>query len=319
MNYPNPERTPTADSFDYDAHPHPQALSDMLGNVPRRASTKASAKPSATRPKMSNAGLESIHQVSSHNQYGDEKNINLVGELPLTIKVDGRELVTLMTLGSHPEKLVLGYLRNQILFTHPDEIKSVMVDWHRELAEVTTVAGNGIPGLESAKRTVTTGCGQGTILSCTINKLYDHRLPDIQIKQSDIYRVLAQVARHNKTYRTAGSVHGCGLCQDNEVLMFIEDVGRHNAMDTIAGEMWLQEISGHDKIFYTTGRLTSEIVMKAALMGIPVLVSRNGATYMGFELAEALGVLLIARAKSRHFIALNAKNLVFDQTPPQKN
>ena len=269
---------------------------------------------------MSNAGLESIHQVRAHNQFGDEQTINIVGELPLTIKIDGRELVTLMTLGTHPEKLVLGYLRNQTLFERPGEIASIRVDWERELADVTTVDGNGAPRLNldsgSLRRTVTTGCGQGTVLSCTLDKLYDHRLPDIQIKQSAIYNVLAQVARHNKAYRMAGSVHGCGLCREGEVLMFIEDVGRHNAMDTIAGEMWLQGMSGHDKIFYTTGRLTSEIVMKAALMGIPALVSRNGATHMGFELAEELGVILIARAKSRQFTALNAKNLVFDQPPP---
>ena len=273
---------------------------------------------SQTSPRMSDAGLEAIHRAPSRNQYGDEQIINIVGELPLTIKVDGRELVTLMTLGTHPEKLVLGYLRNQTLFAHPSEIQAVMVDWEREVAEVTTVAGGGVPGLDSMKRTVTTGCGQGTVLSCTLDKLYDHRLPERQIKQSDIYNVLAQVARHNKAYRTAGSVHGCGLCRGHEVLMFIEDVGRHNAMDTIAGEMWLRGIIGHDKIFYTTGRLTSEIVMKAALMGIPALVSRNGATYMGLELAEELGVILIARAKSRHFVALNAKNLVFDQPPPRK-
>ncbi len=269
-------------------------------------------------PQMSYAGLESIHQVQSQNQYGEEQTINIVGELPLTIKVDGQELVTLMTLGTHPEKLVLGYLRNQTLFESPEEIKSVMVDWDRELAEVTTVKGEGIPNFDKLNRTVTTGCGQGTILSCTLDKLYEHRLPDIQIKQSDIYNVLKQVSRFNKAYRAAGSVHGCGLCQDGEVLIFIEDVGRHNAMDTISGEMWLEGINGNDKIFYSTGRLTSEIVMKAALMGIPVLVSRNGTTHMGFELAEELGVMLIARAKSRQFVALNSKNLLFDQPPRRR-
>jgi FdhD protein len=269
-------------------------------------------------PRMSNAGLESIHQVLSHNQFGEEKIINIVGELPLTIKVDGQELVTLMTLGTHPEKLVLGYLRNQTLFEHPDEIKSVLVDWDRELAEVTTVTGNGVPGFSELKRTVTTGCGQGTILSCTMDKLYDHKLPESRIKQSDIYNVLKNVTRYNKAYRAAGSVHGCGLCHDGDVLIFVEDVGRHNAMDTISGDMWLNGVTGHDKIFYSTGRLTSEIVMKAALMGIPVLVSRNGSTHMGFELAEELGVTLIARAKSRQFVALNARNMVFDQPPPRK-
>lgn len=281
------------------------------------AATAADAITVAPGPVLSNQGLQSIHRVQSHDQFGAQQTINIVGELPLTIKVDGQELVTLMTLGTHPEKLVLGYLRNQTLFERPAQIKSITVDWQREVAEVATVAGAGIPRLKELKRTVTTGCGQGTVLSCTLDRLYEHRLPPTPIRQSAIYRVLAAVARHNKAYRLAGSVHGCGLCHDGEVLLFIEDVGRHNAMDTIAGEMWLRAMSGRDKIFYTTGRLTSEIVMKAALMGVPVLVSRNGATHMGFELAEELGVTLIARAKSRQFVALNAGNLVFDQPPPR--
>ena len=275
--------------------------------------------PGSAVPYLSDEGLEAIHQVSSHNQYGEEQQINIVDEVPLTIKVDGEELVTLMTLGTHPEKLVLGYLRNQTLFEHPSQIKSVVVDWEREHAEVTTVDGEGVRGFDTSRRTVTTGCGQGTILSCTLDKLYDHRLPDIPVRQSDIYNVLGQIKNFNKAYRAAGSVHGCGLCKDGEVLYFIEDVGRHNAMDTISGEMWLNDITGNDKIFYTTGRLTSEIVMKAALMGIPVLVSRNGTTNMGYELACDLGVMLVARAKSRHFEALNARNLEFDAPPPRRN
>lgn len=292
----------------------------ILPLEPESLASEAPDAPEATLgkvPKMSDAGLESIHRVQSHNQFGEQQTINIVNELPLTIKVDGQELVTLMTLGTHPEKLTLGYLRNQTLFETPAEIESVMVDWQRELVEVTTVAGKGVPMFDKLNRTVTTGCGQGTILSCTLDKLYSHRLPDITIKQSDIYTALSNVAQCNKIYRAAGSVHGCGLCHDGEVLMFIEDVGRHNAMDTISGEMWLKGMSGNDKIFYSTGRLTSEIVMKAALMGIPVLVSRNGTTYMGFELAGELGVTLIARAKSRHFIALNAENMIFDQPPPK--
>ncbi len=269
-------------------------------------------------PKMTDQGLESIHKVSSRNQFGEEQDINIVDEIPLTIKIDGEELVTLMTLGTHPEKLVLGYLRNQTLFSDPREIKSVEVDWSRELAEVSTVDGEGVKGIDTSRRTVTTGCGQGTILSCTLDKLYDHRLPETEVLQSDIYRVLGQIKDFNRAYRIAGSVHGCGLCRQGEVLIFIEDVGRHNAMDTISGEMWLQGLSGNDKIFYTTGRLTSEIVMKAALMGIPVLVSRNGTTNMGLELARDLGVTLIARAKSRQFVALNADNLVYDAIPGGK-
>ena len=267
-------------------------------------------------PDLTGEGLESIHQVEAKNQYGIDQQVNIVDELPLTIKVDGEELVTLMTLGSQPERLVLGYLRNQSLFEHPGQIRSVRVDWDRELAEVVTRDGNGLDGIDTSRKTVTSGCGQGTILSCTLDKLYDHRLPEVTLRQSDIYEVLHRVKDFNKAYRAAGSVHGCGLCRDGKVLMFIEDVGRHNAMDTISGEMWLKNMSGYDKIFYTTGRLTSEIVMKSALMGIPVLVSRNGTTNMGYELAAELGVTLIARAKSRQFTALNAHNMIFDAAPP---
>ena len=286
-----------------------------MATVPGIKNTTAPSP--AGRPRLSDAGLESIHRVAALDQFGTSRDINIVGEVPLTIKVDGQELVTLMTLGARPEMLVLGYLRNQTLFDDPAEIHSVTVNWDREVAEVETREGKGITGVDTSKRTVTTGCGQGTILSCTLDKLYDHRLPPTEIRQSDIYEMLGKIRDHNKTYRAAGSVHGCGLCRGGEILTFVEDVGRHNAMDTISGEMWLDNISGQDKIFYTTGRLTSEIVMKAALMGIPVLVSRNGTTHMGFELAEELGVTLIARAKSRHFVALNSHNLVFDAVPKQ--
>lgn len=267
-------------------------------------------------PTLSNEGLESIHQVDARNQHGMAQPVNIVDELPLTIKVDGEELVTLMTLGSQPELLVLGYLRNQALFDHPCQIKSVKVNWDRELAEVVTRDGKGLQGFDTSRKTVTTGCGQGTVLSCTLDKLYEHRLPKTTLRQSAVYEVLNRVKDYNKAYRAAGSVHGCGLCQAGEVLMFVEDVGRHNAMDTISGEMWIYDMPGHNKIFYTTGRLTSEIVMKSALMGIPVLVSRNGTTNMGYELAVELGVTLIARAKSRQFCAFNADNMIFDASPP---
>jgi FdhD protein len=277
--------------------------------------TVSQRKDEPHRPILSDEGLESIHPAEAVDQYGNKSRISIVGEVPLTIKVDGQELVTLMTLGAKPELLVLGYLRNQTLFDDPGEIKSVSVDWDREIAEVETVSGDGIVGIDTTRRTLTTGCGQGTILSCTLDKLYDHRLPEISIRQSDIYALLGKIKDYNHIYRAAGSVHGCGLCKDGEVITFVEDVGRHNAMDTISGEMWLNDIDGNDKVFYSTGRLTSEIVMKAALMGIPVLVSRNGTTNMGYELAVELGVTLIARAKSRHFVALNTDSIIFDAIP----
>ena len=261
--------------------------------------------------------MVSIHEVNATDHFGHSTQVNVVSELPLTVVVDGQELVTLMTLGTHPEKLVLRYLRNQTLFNSVSEIKSVKVFWEEHRAVVCTVSGNGLAQFDTTRRTVTTGCGQGTILSCTLDKLYDHRLQRKALKQSDIYRVLKSIAKHNATYRSAGSVHGCGLCSNGEVLFFVEDVGRHNAMDTISGEMWLREMPGDDKILYTTGRLTSEIVMKAALMQIPMVISRNGATRMGQSLAQELGITLISRAKSRQFVALNADNLIFDAKPAQ--
>jgi len=266
-------------------------------------------------PRLSDSGLVSIYEVDGRDHRGINRRINVVGELPLIVKVDGQELVTLMTLGTYPEKLVLGYLRNQILFQRPDEIRSINVDWNRQLAEVITFLGNGLRGLDTNMRMITTGCGQGTVLSCNLDRVYDHRVKKQPLKQSEIYRVLKVVSRFNKTYRRTGSIHGCGLYHQGKILIFIEDVGRHNAMDTISGEMWLRDMSGDDKILYTTGRLTSEIVMKSVLMGISVLISRNGTTHMGYELAKELGVTLIMRAKSRQFTALNADNLIFDNIP----
>ena len=263
-------------------------------------------------PELSRAQLSLVHEVPAHDQTGRARPVPIVTELPLTIRVDGQELITLMTLGSHPELLVLGYLRNQTLFESPAAIRSVQVNWDRELAEVETHSGKGILRLAELKRTQTTGCGQGTILSCTLDRLYEHRHPPRPLKQSQIYQALRAASPLNRVYRQAGSVHSCGLCAGGEFLTFIEDVGRHNAMDTIAGQMWMQGWRGEDKLLYTTGRLTSEIVMKAALMDIPAIISRNGATRMGYELAVDLGITLIARAKSRQFIALNGGQIEFD-------
>ena len=209
----------------------------------------------------------------------------------------------MMTIGSQPELLVLGYLRNQGLFTKLEEIESVIVDWEHEVAEVTTrnktqtghFSGNHQPIIELAK-----------------GKIRGQPLDSFPLRQSDIYRILESVKSLNNTYRKAGSVHGCGLFLGSKQLAFIEDVGRHGATDALAGKMWLEGITGKNKIFYTTGRLTSEIVIKSALMGIPILISRNGTTQMAIAIAKELGVALIARAKSRHFIAFNAPQLIFD-------
>tara|TARA_Y100001960_G_scaffold316963_1_gene384640 strand:- start:89 stop:928 length:840 start_codon:yes stop_codon:yes gene_type:complete len=268
---------------------------------------------------MTNAGLEPTQRVRARDEFGEPRELNIAGEHPLTIKVDEAEVVTLMTLGTYPEKLALGYLRNQRLIDNINEIAEVRVDWDRETVDVFTTHGDGIIDLHEkiAQRTVTSGCGQGTIFSCTLDKLYDTQLPRVEIYQSTIYALLNTINSYNEIYRAAGAVHGCALCEDSRILYFVEDVGRHNATDTIAGEMWLEDIGGNDKIFYTTGRLTSEIVMKAAHMGVPILISRSGITHMGLELAQDLGVTMIARAKGRHFLVYNSENTILYDAIPQ--
>ena len=270
------------------------------------------------KPTLSNAGLAPTHAVTAIDQYGEQREVRVSGELPLTLKVDDREVVTLMTLGTHPELLALGYLRNQRLIEHISDIKSVEVDWEKETVQVSTIKGEGIRDWQEklSKRTVTTGCGQGTVFSCTLDKLYDQKLPQVKVKQSLLYDLLKTISQHNEVYKQAGAVHGCALCQYTNILDFVEDVGRHNAADAISGKMWLEGISGADKIFYTTGRLTSEIVMKVTHMGIPIVLSRSGVTHMGLELARDLGVTLIARAKGRAFLVYNGgENIIYDQKP----
>lgn len=271
--------------------------------------------------KMSSEGLRPTHPVQAADEFGDERDLRVAGEFPLTIRVDDQEVVTLMTLGTHPELLALGYLRNQRLVESVSDIESIQVDWERESAFVTTGRGEGIIDWESkmAKRTVTTGCGQGTIFSCTLDKIYENPLPEARLRQSQLYGLLANIAEYNEIYRQAGAVHGCALCEDTEIRLFVEDVGRHNAADTIAGQMWMDGTSGEGKIFYTTGRLTSEIVMKVAHMGIPILLSRSGITFMGLELAQDLRVTMIARAKGKHFLVYNGvETIEYDEVPRKR-
>ena len=222
--------------------------------------------------------------------------------------VDKRELVTLMTLGAAPELLVLGYLRNQRLVDSVEDLDSITVDWDVNAAAVRTRAGIDHFEERTAKRVVTTGCGQGTMFGDLMGDLDQVRLPAVdepsaRLGQGTLYGLLDAIRRQESTYKSAGSVHGCALFRQSELLMFIEDVGRHNAIDTIAGWMWLHGVDGADKIFYTTGRLTSEMVIKSAQMGVPIVVSRSGITQMGYEVAVRLGLALFGRATNRHFIA----------------
>ncbi|MFP3873639.1 MAG: formate dehydrogenase accessory sulfurtransferase FdhD [Thiohalophilus sp.] len=271
------------------------------------------------KPILSDARLSPTYAIEAMDEYGQSREVHVAGERPLTLKVDGQEIVTLMTLGNYPEALTLGYLRNQRLIDDIAEITRVWVDWERERVDVTTRRGEGIQHERMQGRTVTTGCGQGTVFSCTLDRIYGKQLAALQVKQSRLYELLQAVNDYNAVYRQAGAVHGCALCRDTEILMFVEDVGRHNAADAIAGMMWLEAMPGEDKIFYTTGRLTSEIVMKAAQMNISLLLSRSGVSHMGLELARDLGITLIARAKGQHFLIYNgAEHISFDAVPTAK-
>lgn len=246
-----------------------------------------------------------------------KRNVAIPGESPLTVMVDGQAIVTLMTLGTHPRELALGYLRNQGLIEAPEDVEGVTIDWETETADIRIRPGKKLIGLSGklSKRTLTSGCGGGILFGHNMDKLYQVKLPAIKIRQSAIYALLKQLKQYHQIYRQAGSVHGCGLCKNTEVLLFFEDVGRHNCADTIAGRMWLERISGADKILYTTGRLTSEIVIKSALMGIPALLSRSGVSQMGLELSQDLGIILIARAKGKKFYVYNGdEKLIFDET-----
>lgn len=247
------------------------------------------------------------------DEYGEKLTKQIACERPLTVMLNWKEVVTLMTLGSRPESLVLGYLKNQSFLSDPDALESVIIDWETHTAAVITKEDT--QQVESAlkKKTVTSGCGQGTMYGNVMKQLENYQVPQIQIKQSELYSALEALTHYNETYKKAGAVHGCAVCRDNEVLSFVEDVGRHNAVDTLAGEMWLNQESGEDKIFYTTGRLTSEMVIKVAQMGIPVLLSRSGVTQMGLELAEKFGITTIARAKGLRFqVFTGAEKIDFD-------
>jgi len=269
--------------------------------------------------RMTNAGRASCYAATALDEYGERRELELVGERALTVYVDKYEIVTLMTIGTHPELLTLGYLRNQGFIENIADIRSVQVDWETEAVAVTTRLTEHAFLERLGSRTVTTGCGQGTVFGRLMDQLREIRVPKVTVRQSEIYGVFNALRDYNEVYKRAGAVHGCALCKDGKIEIFVEDVGRHNAVDAIAGYMWLTGMEGGDKIFYTTGRLTSEMVIKVTQMGIPVLLSRSGATHMGFELARQAGVTMLARAKGRHFLVLNGgENIVFDVPLPKR-
>ena len=259
------------------------------------------------RPDLTRAARPVTIDVTAQDEHGATRDVAIAGEHPLTVYVDKQELLTLMTLGAAPEALTIGYLRNPRLVGALEDIVSVHVDWDVNAVSVKT--RDGLVDLEekTAKRTKTTGCGQGTVFGDLMEDVERIRLPaGATLAQSTLYDLLDRVRTHDTIYKQAGAVHGCALATNapgrSEILMFVEDVGRHNAVDAIAGQMWLDRIDGADKIFYTTGRLTSEMVIKAAQMGVPFLVSRSGLTQMGHEIATKVGMTMIGRATNKHYL-----------------
>jgi FdhD protein len=270
----------------------------------------------AHRPLLSHASVPLTKEVEVMDERGRTSTIAIPAERPLTLYVDKRELVTLMTLGGAPEALILGYLRNQRLVKSIEDIESIQVDWEVDAAAVVT--RHGIADIEerTSKKVVTTGCGQGSVFGGLMDEVDTITLPpEARLRQSTLYKIVDTIRTQQSIYKQAGSVHGCALFSgEGELLYFVEDVGRHNAVDSIAGRMWLDGVRGDDKVFYTTGRLTSEMVIKGAQMGIPFLLSRSGTTQMGHMVAEKLGMSLLARCTGKHFLLLTGKERMIFET-----
>jgi FdhD protein len=255
------------------------------------------------RPILTRNARPATYTVDALDETGKLVPTPIAGEHPLTLYVDKREIVTLMTLGAAPEALAIGFLRNQRLVNSIDEILAVQVDWNVNAVAVTTRDGLQDLDKKTEKRTATTGCGQGTVFGDLMEDIESIHLDDnLRVTEETLFGLMNAVRVHESIYKQAGAVHGCALAKGDQILTFVEDVGRHNAVDAIAGWMWLEGIDGADKIFYTTGRLTSEMVIKAAQMQIPVLVSRSGLTKMGHDVASQVGITMIGRAVGKHYL-----------------
>lgn len=259
-----------------------------------------------------------VREVVALNELGESVALSVPAERALTVYVDKRELVTLMTLGAQPELLVLGFLRNQRLVDSVEEIESITVDWDVNAAAVKTRKGISDIETRTSTRVVTTGCGQGSVFGDLMVEVDKLVLPAARLTQTELYGIVNAIRLQESTYKSSGSVHGCALFCADQMLLFVEDVGRHNALDTIAGWMWMQEaagVAGADKVFYTTGRLTSEMVIKSAQMGVPIVVSRSGITEMGLELAQRLDLCTIGRATHKRFLCYSAPHrLLLEKT-----
>jgi FdhD protein len=261
-------------------------------------------------PRLTQARAPLTREVEIVDEHGERGFVSIPAERDLTVYVDRRELVTLMTLGAQPELLVLGYLLNQRLIESAGDVESITVDWEVGGAAVRTHTGIDRIEERTAKKVVTTGCGQGSVFGELMAGIERLRLPDTRMTQAQLYALVNTIRIQESTYKSAGSVHGCALFTLDDdgagvrMRCFVEDVGRHNAIDTIAGWIAMQPADdlGGERVFYTTGRLTSEMVIKSAQMGVAIVVSRSGITQMGHEVAGRVGLCAIGRATNRRFV-----------------
>ena len=265
----------------------------------------------AVRPQPEDPRL--TRRVNGVDHEGRSVETAVVMERPLTLFLNGREIVTMMTIGDHPDYLAAGYLLNQNMLRAEDTI--IGIDYDDEL-ETVVVRTDHETDFEDKlkKKTLTSGCAQGTVFGDLMEKFDEVRLdPDAMLRTSWLYALTRKINTVPSLYLAAGAIHGCVLCEEDRPLIYMEDVGRHNAIDKIAGYMHVHRISPAGKIFYTTGRLTSEMVIKTVQMGIPILISRSGFTAWGVDLARQAGLTLIGRAKGKRFVALaGSERIVFD-------
>ena len=264
-------------------------------------------------PNPSRTGL--TRAVVGVDETGAEKSLNVVEERPLTIFLNGQEIVTAMTIGDYPEYLALGFLRNQRMLSDDETV--VAVDFDEDL-ETVVVRTDGQTTYEEKlkKKTRTSGCAVGTVFGDMMEGLEGYTLPEAEIRTSWLYALADKINRTPSLYLEAGAIHGTVLCQKDRPLVYMEDVGRHNAVDKVAGWMLSEGVDGTDKILYTTGRLTSEMVIKCAHMGIPVLASRSGFTAWGVDIAREVGLTLIGRMRGRRFQFLSGEQRLIRDADP---
>lgn len=253
-----------------------------------------------------------VRTVEGVDQTGERRSLDVVVECPLTIFLNRQEIVTAMTIGDYPEYLALGFLTNQRMLMPEDEVTAVEYDEELDTVVVRTAVETDHEE-KLKKKTRTSGCAVGTAFGDMMEGLENVALPETRIRTSDLYALTQRINRLPSLYLRAGAIHGTVLCQGDSPLVYMEDVGRHNAVDKIAGWMRVNRTGGGDKILYTTGRLTSEMVIKTAVMGIPALVSRSGFTAWAVDIARKIGLTLIGRMRGQRFICLTGEErLVFD-------